>query len=166
MHSKARLIGALLSAGAALALTTAAAAEQENATTGTDVGAPAYFYAWHDSDAESRTLAHLYNQIPSKNVVPIAMDGFLRHITTTHGEATERRWHRELRAAMDKATIADEDRANGQSEDQSSLSDYLRHLGIDPDTVMAVHVDVRRDRQNPHVTVYYRRGKQNVVLPR
>ena len=65
--------------------------------------------------------------------------------------------HAALEAALSKATVADVDRNNGQSEDQSSLAEYLQHLKIDPNAVVAVDVDPRHDPQNPRVTVFYRR---------
>jgi hypothetical protein len=33
----------------------------------------------------------------------------------------------------------------------------LQHLRVDPNTVIAVDIDPRQDRQNPRVTVFYRR---------
>ena len=65
--------------------------------------------------------------------------------------------HAALGAALGKATVADVDRNNGQSEDQSSLAEYLQHLGIDPNKVVAVDVDPRQDPQNPRVRCLYRK---------
>ena len=59
--------------------------------------------------------------------------------------------------ALSKATVADVDRNNGQSPDQSSLAEYLQHLRIDPNKVVVVDVNPKLDPQNPRVTVFYRR---------
>lgn len=64
---------------------------------------------------------------------------------------------------MHKAVVATDDRPNGVSEDQVTLTEYVRHLGIDPNNVIAV--DVRPDtgangKPNPvnaRVTTFYHR---------
>lgn len=110
-------------------------------------------------DREVQTLAGMRNQISSQDVVPVAVSGLpmgpaeRRTLTTTRTGTR----HAALQAALDKATVADVDRQNGQSEDQSSLAEYLQRRGIDPKTVVAVDVDARADKQNPRVTVFYRR---------
>ncbi len=71
--------------------------------------------------------------------------------------------YRALQAALSKATVADVDRTNGQSEDQSSLADYLLHEGINPHSVVAVDIESRNDALNPHVTVYYHMHGNNPV---
>ena len=108
-------------------------------------------------DSETRTLAGLKNQIPSQEVVPVAVTGLS---VGTPGRRTAT-WtgprHAALTSALSKATVADTDRANGQSPDQSSLAEYLQRRGVDPNSVVVVDVDTKTDAQNPHVTVFYRK---------
>jgi len=113
---------------------------------------PAHF------DRETRMLATLTNQIASLDIVavPVAglqLDPARRRVLV---RATSGARHAALQAALGKATVANEDRLNGQSEDQSSLAEYLQHLGIDPNDVVAVDIDGSHDSQNPRVTVFYR----------
>jgi len=108
-------------------------------------------------DSETATLASMRNHIPSHEVVTVAVTGSMM---TGGSRSTMARWstrHAALQDALNKATVADVDRNNGQSEDQSSLAEYLQHLNIDPSHVVAVDVDPRNDPQNPRVTVFYRR---------
>ena len=108
-------------------------------------------------DAETRTLAGLKNQIPAAEVVPVGVTGLntgtpgRRAPTWTGSRQTA------LAMALQKATVADTDRANGASPDQSSLAEYLQRRGVDPKTVVVVDVDTKTDAQNPHVTVFYRK---------
>ncbi len=109
-------------------------------------------------DSETATLAGLKNHIPSREVVPVAVAGLSigapeRRTLTTTRTGTR---HAALEAALSKATVADVDRSNGQSPDQSSLAEYLQRRGVDPNTVVVVDVDTKTDRENPHVTVFYR----------
>jgi hypothetical protein len=110
-------------------------------------------------DSETRALAGLKNHIPSREVVPVAVAGLSigtperRTLTSTRTGSR----HAALEAALSKATVADTDRANGQSPDQSSLAEYLQRRGVDPNTVVVVDVDTKTDAQNPHVTVFYRK---------
>jgi hypothetical protein len=116
-------------------------------------------YALAHFDSETQTLATMRNHISSRDIVAVSVMG----LDTGAAERRTLAWtsrgsrHAALVAALGKATVADEDRQNGQSEDQSSLSEYLQHLRIDPNSVVAVDIDPRRDRQNPRVTVFYRR---------
>ena len=108
-------------------------------------------------DSETRTLAGLKNHIPSQEVVSVAVTGLAigtpgRRAPTWNGSR-----HTALASALAKATVADTDRANGQSADQSSLAEYLQRRGVDPNTVVVVDVDTKTDAQNPHVTVFYRK---------
>jgi len=116
-------------------------------------------YALAHFDSETQTLATMRNHIPSREIVPVAVSGL--DIGAADRRALVRMSrgsrHAALVAALGKATVADEDRQNGQSEDQSSLAEYLQHLRIDPNSVVAVDIDPRRDRENPRVTVFYRR---------
>jgi hypothetical protein len=110
-------------------------------------------------DSETSTLAGLKNHIPSREVVPVGVAALSigaperRTLTRT---ATGSR-HAALEAALGKATVADTDRPNGASPDQSSLAEYLQRRGVDPNTVVVVDVDTKTDAQNPHVTVFYRK---------
>ena len=110
-------------------------------------------------DGETRMLAGLKNHIPSREVVPVSVAGLSigtpeRRTLTSTRTGTR---HAALEDALSKATVADTDRANGQSPDQSSLAEYLQRRGIDPNTVVVVDVDTKTDAQNPHVTVFYRK---------
>ena len=116
-------------------------------------------HALANFDRETQMLATMKNHIPSHEVIAIAVGGLSvgtpERRTMTRSSRGSR--HAALRAALDKATVADVDRNNGQSEDQSSLAEYLQHLRIDPNNVVAVDIDARQDPQNPHVIVFYRR---------
>ena len=116
-------------------------------------------HALANFDRETQMLATMKNHIPSHEVIAIAVGGLSvgtpERRTMTRSSRGSR--HAALRAALDKATVADVDRNNGQSEDQSSLAEYLQHLRIDPNNVVAVDIDARQDPQNPHVFVFYRR---------
>jgi len=113
-------------------------------------------YALVHIDAETRTLATSKNHISSRDVVTVAVTQMSAPTRRLLPRAAGSR-HAALVSALGKATVADVDRNNGQSEDQSSLAEYLQHLRIDPNAVIAVDVDPRTDRQNPRVTVFYRR---------
>ena len=113
-------------------------------------------YALVHIDGETHTLAAMKNHISSRDIVTVAVAQL--------GTATRRllpraggNRHTALVSALGKPTVADVDRNNGQSEDQSSLAEYLQHLRIDPNAVIAVDVDPRNDPQNPRVTVFFRR---------
>ncbi len=117
-----------------------------------------YQYALVHLDAETQTLASLKNHISSGDVIPVSVIG-LRGLPPRRGgnrgiTGTQRA---ALAAALSKATVADVDRSNGQSPDQSSLAEYLQHLRIETDKVVAVDVNPKPDPQNPRVTVFYRR---------
>jgi hypothetical protein len=147
---------ALLAAGFALGASAAALAE----TTMSGSQQTALLqYAVSHLDSETRTLAGLKNQIPSHEVVTVPVGGLTiaptQRSTMMRGMTTGR--HAALVAALSKATVADVDRNNGQSADQSSLAEYLQHLNVNPNTVVAVDVNLKVDRDNPHVTVFYRK---------
>ncbi|HEX3551121.1 MAG TPA: hypothetical protein VHT53_12130 [Candidatus Elarobacter sp.] len=116
-------------------------------------------YALAHFDRETQTLATMRNQISSREVVPVAVGGLSVGTPERRTLAATRSGgrHAALIAALGKATVADVDRNNGQSEDQSSLAEYLQHLNVDPNRVVAVDVDARQDRENPRVLVFYRR---------
>ena len=109
-------------------------------------------------DRETQMLATMKNHISSRDVVPVPVTGLSigtpdrRTLTRTMSGSR----HAALEAALSKATVADVDRNNGQSEDQSSLAEYLQRLGIDPNNVVAVDINGKADPQNPRVTVFYR----------
>ncbi|MDB5073120.1 MAG: hypothetical protein JWM87_4231 [Candidatus Eremiobacteraeota bacterium] len=110
-------------------------------------------------DSETRTLATMKNHISVRDIVTVPVSSTQ---LTTSGRRTLVRAvngsrHTALEAALGKATVADVDRSNGQSEDQSSLAEYLQHRGIDPNNVIVVDIDPKQDRENPRVTVFYRR---------
>lgn len=109
-------------------------------------------------DAETQMLASMRNHIPSREIVAVSVAGLQMNATQRRalGRAPGTR-HAALVAALSKATVADVDRNNGQSPDQSSLAEYLQHLGVDPNRVVAVDVNTKIDRENPRVTVFYRK---------
>jgi hypothetical protein len=113
-------------------------------------------YALVHIDAETHTLATMTNHISSRDIVTVAVTQFGTATRRLLPRASGSR-HTALVSALGKPTVADVDRNNGQSEDSSSLAEYLQHLRIDPNTVIAVDVDPRTDPQNPRVTVFYRR---------
>jgi hypothetical protein len=113
-------------------------------------------YALVHIDAETQTLATMKNHISSRDIVAVGVAQLGAETRSLLPRAAGRR-HTTLVSALGKATVADVDRNNGQSEDQSSLAEYLQHLRVDPNTVIAVDVDPRNDPQNPRVTVFYRR---------
>jgi hypothetical protein len=153
MRQNARKAGAALLAALAFGIPLAGASQ----TTMTGSQQTSLLqYALAHIDAETRTLATMKNHISSHDIVTVSVTQF--------GTATQRLLpraggsrHAALETALSKATVADFDRNNGQSEDQSSLSEYLQHLRIDPNSVVAVDIDPKRDPQNPRVTVFYRR---------
>jgi hypothetical protein len=112
-------------------------------------------YALAHMDREIHTLATMKNHISSRDIVtaPVAQ---VSTATRSLLARTGRSRHAALEDALTKATVADVDRNNGQSEDQSSLAEYLQHQRIDPNSVVAVDIDPRQDPQNPKVTVFYR----------
>jgi hypothetical protein len=113
-------------------------------------------YALVHIDAETHTLATMKNHISSRDIVAVSVSQFSTTTQRVLPRASGSR-HAALVSALGKPTVADVDRNNGQSEDQSSLAEYLQHLRVDPNTVIAVDVDPRNDPQNPRVTVFYRR---------
>jgi hypothetical protein len=113
-------------------------------------------YALVHIDRETQTLASMKNHISSRDIVTVSVTQFgtaTRRLLPRAGGSR----HTALESALTKATVADVDRNNGQSEDQSSLTEYLQHLRVDPNAVIAVDVDPRNDPQNPRVTVFYRK---------
>jgi len=153
---KQRALAALLAAACALAATPAAFAQ----TTMTGSQQTAYLrHALANFDRETQMLATMKNHISSREVIPVAVGGLSVGTPDRRTLARSSRGsrHAALVAALDKATVADVDRNNGQSEDQSSLAEYLQHLGIDPNNAVAVDIDPRLDPQNPRVIVFYRR---------
>jgi len=153
---KQRAIAAFFAAACALAATPPAFAQ----TTMTGSQQAAYLrHALANFDRETQMLATMKNHISSRDVIPVAVGGLSvgtperRTLTRSAGGSR----HAALMAALDKATDAAVDRNNGQSEDQSSLAEYLQHLNVNPQSVVAVDVDPRQDPQNPRVIVFYRR---------
>lgn len=114
--------------------------------------------ALRHADRETRTLATLPNQISVTDITLVPVDGMRlsaaqrRSMSRTYGGSRRAA----LRAALDKATVADTDRRNGSSEDQQSLTEYLQHHNVDASRVVAVDVDPHPDPQNPRVTVFFR----------
>jgi hypothetical protein len=108
-------------------------------------------------DRETQSLAGLKDQIPSRDVVPVGVAGLSigapERRTLTRTRTGSR--HAALESALSKATVADTDRPNGASPDQSSLAEFLQRRGVDPKTVVVVDVDTKTDPKNPHVTVFY-----------
>ncbi|HEX3551122.1 MAG TPA: hypothetical protein VHT53_12135 [Candidatus Elarobacter sp.] len=111
----------------------------------------------------TQMLASMQNQISSRDISVVPVNNLRWNATQRSmlDSSIAGDGYNALQAALGKATVADVDRNNGQSEDQSSLAEYLQHMGIDPRTV--VGVDIRRagDAQNPHVIVYYRQRANN-----
>ncbi|HEY0382668.1 MAG TPA: hypothetical protein VGC72_10745 [Candidatus Elarobacter sp.] len=154
MLKNARKAGAALLA-AALAVGLPPTSSAQTAMTGSQQTSLLQYALVH-MDRETQTLATMKNHISSRDIIAVSV--------TQAGTATRRLLlraggsrHAALQTALGKATVADVDRNNGQSEDQSSLAEYLQHLRIDPNAVIAVDVDPRQDPQNPRVTVFYRR---------
>lgn len=108
-------------------------------------------------DAETQRLAGLKDHIPSRDVVPVAVSGVSIGTPDRRTLARSRTGgrHAALQAALSKATVADTDRPNGASPDQSSLAEYLQRRGVDPNSVVVVDVDTKTDPKNPRVTVFY-----------
>jgi hypothetical protein len=153
MHKNIGRASTALLAGALLLGAPLAAAAQSTMTGSQQTSLLQYALAHMDS--ETQTLGTMKNHISSRDIVTVAL--------MQTGSATRRLLpraagsrHAALVAALGKPTVADVDRNNGQSEDQSSLAEYLQHLNIDPNKVVAVDVDPRRDPQNPRVVVFYR----------
>jgi hypothetical protein len=117
-----------------------------------------YQYALLHFNVETQTLGSLKNHISSGDVIPVSVIG-LRGLPPRRGSnpAITSAQRAALGAALSKATVADVDRNNGQSPDQSSLTEYLQHLRIDPNKVVVVDVNPKPDPQNPRVTVFYRK---------
>ncbi|MEA2786081.1 MAG: hypothetical protein QOF71_2185 [Candidatus Eremiobacteraeota bacterium] len=154
MRDNARKAGAALLASA-LALGIPLSAAAQTTMTGSQQTALLQYALVH-IDAETHTLATMKNHISSRDIVAVSITQYgtdTRRLLPRAGGSR----HAALESALSKATVADVDRNNGQSEDQSSLAEYLQHLRIDPNTVVAVDIDPRQDRQNPRVTVFYRR---------
>lgn len=64
-----------------------------------------------------------------------------------------------LQAALDKATVEEQDRPNGVDMRQNTFSDYLQQHQIDPKSVLAVSITANPgDKQNPYVNVFYRKS--------
>jgi hypothetical protein len=154
MRNDAGKAGAKLLAGA-LALGIPLAASGQTTMTGSQQTSLLQYALVH-VDAETHTLATMKNHISSRDLVTVAVSQFGAPTRRLLPRASGSR-HTALVSALGKPTVADVDRNNGQSEDQSSLAEYLQHLRIDPNTVIAVDVDPRNDPQNPRVTVFYRR---------
>jgi len=117
-----------------------------------------YQYALLHFNVETQTLASLKNHISSGDIITVSVVG-LRGLPPRRGgnPGTTSAQRAALGAALSKATVADVDRNNGQSPDQSSLTEYLQHLRIDPNKVVVVDVNPKPDPQNPRVTVFYRK---------
>jgi hypothetical protein len=111
-------------------------------------------YALRNADRETRTLATLPNQISVNDITLVPVDGM--RLSAAQQRAVNGARRAALRAALDKATVADTDRRNGSSEDQQSLTEYLQHHNVGANRVVAVDVNGREDPQNPHVTVFFR----------
>lgn len=116
-------------------------------------------------DQETQTLATLTNHIPQDSIaaVPLSWSALTPAQRRTIAQAMTSRRADALQNAMSKAIVATTDRPNGVSEDQVTLLDYVRHLGIDPKNVIGVDVrpdttGAAPDKQNPRVTIFYRRG--------
>lgn len=108
------------------------------------------------ADRETRMLATLPNQISVADITLVPVDGLRLSTAQRRALNGSSRRFAALRAALDKATVADTDRRNGSSEDQQSLSEYLQHHNVDPGRVVAVDVNGKVDPQNPKVTVFFR----------
>ena len=148
--ASAALLALALAAGIPLAGTA------QTAMTGTQQSAM-FGRALANFDRETQSLAGLKNHIPSRDVLPIGVTGLSigapERRTLVRTRTGSR--HAALEAALSKATVANTDRPNGASPDQSSLAEYLQRRGVDPNKVVAVSVDSKTDAQNPHVTVFY-----------
>ncbi len=114
-------------------------------------------YALAHIDSEIHTLATMKNHISSRDIVVVNVTQAGTATRRLLARTASRTRHAALEDALGKATVADVDRNNGQSEDQSSLAEYLQHLNVDPNKVIAVDIDPRVDPQNPRVTVFHRR---------
>ena len=115
-----------------------------------------YEYAAQHYDAELQALTTMRNHIPSREIVFVKVGPMGNPPGHIEGWRLFYRRHDALVAALSKPTVADVDRNNGQSPDQSSLAEYIQHANINPYNVVAVDVNTKLDRENPHVTVFYR----------
>jgi hypothetical protein len=117
-------------------------------------------------DQETQALATLTNHIAQDSIAAVPLSWSLltpaQRRTITQAMTSGRT--DALQSAMSKAIVATTDRPNGVSEDQVTLLEYVRHLGIDPKNVIAVDVrpdtvaGAAPDKQNARVTIFYRRG--------
>ncbi|HEY6236097.1 MAG TPA: hypothetical protein VIW69_13430 [Candidatus Elarobacter sp.] len=153
-HNARRAGAALLAAALTLGIPLTGAAQ--STMTGSQQTALLQYALVH-LDREIQTLATMKNHISSLDIVTIAVVQAGTDTRRLMARTAARNRHAALEEAMSKATVADVDRNNGQSEDQSSLAEYLQHLRVAPSAVVAVDVDPRHDPQNPRVTVFYRK---------
>jgi hypothetical protein len=153
-HNARRAAAALLAGALAVGIPLAGAAQ--STMTGSQQTSLLQ-YALAHFDREIQTLATMKNHISSHDIVTVAVTQAGTETRRLLTRTASRGRHAALEDALGKATVADVDRNNGQSEDQSSLAEYLQHLRIDPNAVIAVDVDPRHDPQNPRVSVFYRR---------
>jgi len=149
-RAAALLLAATLSAGIPLTATA------QSTMTGSQQTALLQYALVHQ-DSEIQTLATMKNHISSRDIVTVAIAQAGTDTRRLLARTASRNRHAALEDALSKATVADVDRNNGQSEDQSSLAEYLQHLRIDPNKVVVVDVNPKPDPQNPRVTVFYRR---------
>jgi type IV pilus biogenesis protein CpaD/CtpE len=107
-------------------------------------------------DRQTQQLATMRQQIPQDTIAAVSIRGFSREQRDALVGALTPDRAAALRAALSRATVASNDRPNGASEDQISLADYLRSIGVDPARVVDVTIATNVNRENPPVTVYYR----------
>jgi type IV pilus biogenesis protein CpaD/CtpE len=107
-------------------------------------------------DSQTQQLATMRQQIPQDTIAAVSIRGLSREQRHALVGAITPERAAALLQALSRATVASNDRPDGASEDQISLADYLRSIGIDPARVVGVTIATNVDRENPPVTVYYR----------
>lgn len=155
-HASHRLAPAALAAALALGLPAIAGAQQQTVITGSQTAL--LQSAMRDQAATTPRLAAM--QEVSESVVRlIPVEGMAtggRRRTMGTRMAGNRA---ALLAALDKATVEEQDRPNGVDMRQNTLSDFLQQHQIDPKSVLAVSITANPDdKRNPFVNVFYRKS--------
>ena len=111
----------------------------------------------------TQRLASLTQHVSSNDIttVPVNDMGWAAAQRTSLQNGMGDDGYRALQAALGKVIVSELDRSNGVSEDQNTLAEHLTHVGVNPQSVVAVDVQTRTDANNPRLTVYYRMQPNN-----